>query len=135
MYDATENAGERPLHKRYFDQGHALLQAARASGGRQFPEDDAIAAVFLIGYYMMVGGGTNWLHLLEIAYEWFGQTGLHEEQNPKLMLCSMNEAQKLAVKSIMVSTNHIPCWLDHHGPHLVVPVPMLTYRVPPYLVD
>ncbi|KAI0687729.1 fungal-specific transcription factor domain-containing protein [Cytidiella melzeri] len=106
----------RPLHKRYFDQGHVLLmqnnrlrQAAGAANSnssvRQYPEDDAIAAVFLIGYYMMVGGpGQNWLQLLELAYEWFAQTGLVEEQNPKLSLFSMTDVQRVAVKAVM--------WMD-----------------------
>lgn len=52
---------------------------------------------------MMVGGGVNWLHLLEVAYEWFSQTGIVEEQNPKLMLLNLSDVQKLAVKATMVS--------------------------------
>ncbi|KAI0091027.1 fungal-specific transcription factor domain-containing protein [Irpex rosettiformis] len=102
----------RPMHKRYFDQGHLLLEQRRSQSGagagsmgtRQYPEDDAIAAVFLIGYYTMVSGGRNWLALLEIAYEWFAQSGLVEEQNPKLKLWNMSDVQRIAVKAVM--------WID-----------------------
>ncbi|KAI0783975.1 fungal-specific transcription factor domain-containing protein [Irpex lacteus] len=77
-----ETSGARAMHKRYFDQGHCVLLQR---------QDDALGAVFLIGYYMMVGGGRNWLKLLDIACDWFAtQSGL--------------DAQRLAVKTVM--------WID-----------------------
>ncbi|KAI0342709.1 hypothetical protein BDW22DRAFT_141097 [Trametopsis cervina] len=103
--DVLDGGTAASAHKRYFDEGHILLLNNRAAvPPRQFPEDDALGAVFLIGYYMMVGGGRNWLQLLEIAYDWFAQTGIHEEQNPKLMLLNMTDVQRIAIKAVM--------WID-----------------------
>lgn len=78
-----------------------MLMTAKATG-RPYTERDAVAAVFLISYHNLAGGGTGWTALLEVAFEWFGQTGIHEEQNPKLALVNMNPAQKLAAKATMV---------------------------------
>ena len=77
-----------------------MLMTAKANG-RPFTEHDAIAAVFLISYHNLAGGGTGWTALLEVAYEWFGHTGIHDH-NPKLALGNMRPTQKLAAKVTMV---------------------------------
>jgi hypothetical protein len=89
------------IDRRFYKKGHSMLMAAKASG-RPFTEGDAVAAVFLISYHNLAGGGTGWQSLLEVAYDWVAQTGIHEEQNPKLALLNMSAPQKLAAKATMV---------------------------------
>ncbi|OBZ72171.1 hypothetical protein A0H81_07618 [Grifola frondosa] len=45
-------------------------------------EHDAVAAVQLISYGLLNGGGTDWATVLEIACDWLAQTGIHAEENP-----------------------------------------------------
>ena len=79
-----------------------MLMGSKATG-RPYTEHDAVAAVFLISYHNLAGGGTGWSQaLLEVAYEWFTATGIAEEQNPKLALVNMSPVQKLAAKATMV---------------------------------
>lgn len=110
-YDAAaagaENA-DRTIDRRFYNKAYVMLMTAKATG-RPYTERDAIAAVYLISYHNLAGGGTGWTALLEVAYEWFGQTGIHEEQNPKLALMNMSPTQKLAAKSTMVRAAPGPC--------------------------
>ena len=89
-----------------------MLMGAKATG-RPYTEHDAVAAVFLISYHNLAGGGTGWTALLEVAYEWVAQTGVLEEQNPKLALMNMSPVQKLAAKATMVRV--CCCRVDDRG--------------------
>ena len=100
-FDASAESPEHMIDRRFYKRGHNLLMTAKASG-RPFTEADAVGAVFLISYHNLAGGGTGWIALLEVAYDWFSQTGIHEEQNPKLALMNMTAPQKLAAKATMV---------------------------------
>ncbi|GJE94614.1 Zn(II)2Cys6 transcription factor [Phanerochaete sordida] len=105
-YDAAASAAEhadRTIDRRFYNKAYVMLMTSKATG-RPYTERDAIAAVYLISYHNLAGGGTGWTALLEVAYEWFGQTGIHEEQNPKLALMNMSPTQKLAAKATM--------WID-----------------------
>lgn len=79
------------------------------ASGRTFVESDAVAAVFLISYHNLVGGGTGWLPFAEVAYEWLVQTGIHQDQNPKLTLMNMSAPQRLAAKLTMVTCFPTSC--------------------------
>ncbi|PSS36747.1 hypothetical protein PHLCEN_2v1378 [Hermanssonia centrifuga] len=92
------------VHKHYYDRATYILSNVKTLGGH-YTEFHAIAAVYLISYHILSGnGGAAWAALLEVAYDWFALTGIHEEQNPKLMLVNMNAPQKLAAKATM--------WID-----------------------
>lgn len=99
--DGTQQPGEQPVHRGFYDQACYLLSNVKTMGS-QYSETDAVAAIYLIAYQELLGGGTSWLTLLEVAYDWFGQTGIHEEQNPKLRLVNMSSVQKFAAKATMV---------------------------------
>lgn len=92
---------EPPAHSHFYDQACFLLSNVKTMGS-QYTETDAVAAIYLIAYHVLLGGGTNWVALLEVAYDWFAQTGIHEEQNPKLRLVNMTPTQKFAAKATMV---------------------------------
>lgn len=101
---------ERSIDRRFYNKAYVMLMTTKATG-QPYTETDAVAAVFLISYHNLAGGGTGWTALLEVAYEWFGQTGIHEEQNPKLTLVNMTPVQKLAAKATMVRAFRIRCML------------------------
>lgn len=67
-----------------------------------YTDTDAITAVYLIAFSTLSGGSTNWTTMLEVACDWLAQTGIHEEQNPKLTLLSMSPAARFAAKATMV---------------------------------
>ncbi len=75
---------------------------SKTMNGR-YTETDAITAVYLIAFSTLSGGSTNWTTMLEVACDWLAQTGIHEEQNPKLTLLSMSAAGRFAAKATMVS--------------------------------
>ncbi|EKM58499.1 uncharacterized protein PHACADRAFT_193620 [Phanerochaete carnosa HHB-10118-sp] len=100
---ATAESSDRAIDRRFYNKAYVMLMTAKATG-RPYAERDAVAAVYLISYHNLAGGGTGWTALLEVAYDWFAQTGIHEEQNPKLALVNMSPAQKLAAKATM--------WID-----------------------
>lgn len=71
--------------------------------GGQYSHHDAVAAIYLVSFSILSGGSTNWTHMLEVACEWLSQTGIHEDQNPKLTLMNMSPAARFAAKATMVS--------------------------------
>jgi len=73
--------------------------------GGHYSETDAMAAIYLVGFSTLSSGSTNWGTMLEVCYDWLTQTGIHEEQNPKLTLMNMTAAGRYAAKATIVSNN------------------------------
>ena len=96
------------MHRQFYDQACYLLSEIKTLGS-PYSETDAIAAIYLIAYQQLLGSGNSWLTLLEVSYDWFGQTGIHEEQNPKLRLVNMTPLQKFAAKATMVRSHGQLC--------------------------
>lgn len=108
-YDApATDTSDRTTDRRFYGRASYLLMSAKANG-RPFVESDAVAAVFLISYHNLVGGGTGWLPFAEVAYDWLVQTGIHQDQNPKLTLMNMSAPQRLAAKLTMVTCHLTSC--------------------------
>ncbi|THH29929.1 hypothetical protein EUX98_g4257 [Antrodiella citrinella] len=100
--ESPNNIPQRSIPKFFYDQAAYQLMNKKTMG--QYSEQDAIAAAYLVSFAVLSGGSTNWLSMLEIACEWLSQTGIHEDQNPKLTLMNMSSAGRFAAKATM--------WMD-----------------------
>ncbi|KAJ3483891.1 hypothetical protein NLI96_g6000 [Meripilus lineatus] len=98
--DAPNRNPERSMPKYFYDQAVFQLMNSKTMNGR-YTETDAITAVYLIAFSTLSGGSTNWTTMLEVACDWLAQTGLHEEQNPKLTLLGMTPAGRFAARATM----------------------------------
>lgn len=80
-----------------------------------FTEADALAAIQLIGFFLLREGHGDWQTHLETAREWMIQTGLPAEENAdtKATFANMNETQKFTVKMVIVS--HLSSARDFPG--------------------
>lgn len=79
--------------------GEALFQLTSTQQIRgQYSESDAIAALHLVSFSLFSGGTTDWQGVLDIALEWLAQTGITQDEDPKLALLNMNFAGQCAVK-------------------------------------
>ncbi|KAI0076017.1 hypothetical protein K474DRAFT_1675932 [Panus rudis PR-1116 ss-1] len=94
---------ERSVPKYFYDQAAYHLMSAKTING-QYSEKEAIAAICLVGFSTLSGGSTNWQTMLDIACEWLNNTGIHEDQNPKLALMNLSEQARFAAKATM--------WMD-----------------------
>ncbi|KAI0649400.1 fungal-specific transcription factor domain-containing protein [Trametes meyenii] len=88
--------------RRFYDRAlYRLIHAPQTNGTGQYADADAIAAIQLV-YYAVLGGGTmDWSTPLEYACEWLAQTGIYNEENPKLTLLNMTAAGRFAAKATM----------------------------------
>ena len=70
-----------------------------------YTEADALAAIQLIGFFLLKEGHGGWSTHLETAREWMHQTGLPAEEtvDTKAAFASMNEVQQFVVKMVTVS--------------------------------
>lgn len=100
--EAPNRRPERSIPKYFYDQAINQLIHSKQLNGR-YTETDAIAAVYLIAFSTLSGGSTNWTPMLDVACDWLSQTGIHEEQNPKLTLMNLSAVGKFAAKATMVS--------------------------------
>ncbi|KAF8134962.1 fungal-specific transcription factor domain-containing protein [Boletus edulis] len=85
----------------FYDTAHAQLYKSREGA---LTEEDANAALHLLGFSLFSGGVTDWQPMLDIANDWMVQTGIPAHENPKLAIMSMSPAARLALKATM--------WLD-----------------------
>lgn len=71
-----------------------------------YSEADALAAIHLVGFFLLKDGSGDWSAHLDSAREWLLQTGLCTEgnHNPKATLATMSDAEQLAVKMVIVSS-------------------------------
>lgn len=71
-----------------------------------YSEADALAAIHLVGFFLLKDGSGDWSAHLDTAREWLLHTGLCAEGNkePKVTLAKMNDAEQLAVKMVIVSS-------------------------------
>jgi len=83
----------------FYDTAHAQLYKAREGA---LTEDDANAALHLLGFSLFSGGVTDWRPMLDIANDWMIQTGITTHENPKLAMVNMSQAARLALKATMV---------------------------------
>lgn len=91
---------ERSIPKYFYDQAAMQLMTSKTMGGH-YSEKDAIAALYLVGFSTLSGGSTNWLTMLDIACEWLSETGIQDEQNPKLTLRNMSDMSRFAAQATM----------------------------------
>lgn len=100
--EAPDPNPDRSTAKYFYDQSFYQLANAKQLRGH-YSENDAIAALHLISFSLISGGTTDWQGVLGIALEWLGQTGIVQDENPKLALLSMSFAARCAVKLTLVS--------------------------------
>lgn len=93
---------ERSIPKYFYDQAAVQLMTRKTMNGH-YTDQDALAALYLVSFSTLSGGSTNWQTMLDIACEWFVETGIQDDQNPKLTLMNMNSVSRLAAKATMVS--------------------------------
>ncbi|RPD75011.1 hypothetical protein L226DRAFT_487030 [Lentinus tigrinus ALCF2SS1-7] len=94
----SETAPPRQFYNRAL---YRLMHAPQTNGTGQFQDSDAVAAVQLMAYSMLGGGSTDWAVPLDYACEWLSQTGIYNEENPKLTLLNMSPAGRFAAKATM----------------------------------
>ena len=95
--------GQEPaLSKCFYDEALFQLENRRHLHG-QYSESDAIAALQLVSYSLFSGGVTSWQTALATACDWLAQTGIVNDDNPKLTMLNMSLAGRFAVKVTMVS--------------------------------
>lgn len=92
---------EQSLPKQFYDRALLHLVNNKSLHGN-YSEADALAAVQLINFSVIYGGWPEWNNPLDVACECLSQTGIHEEQNPKLILLNMTPAVRFAAKMTMV---------------------------------
>lgn len=86
----------------FHDEAFFQLATSRQLRGN-YSESDAIAALHLISFSQLSGGMSDWQPAFAVASEWLAQTGLANDESPKLTLRGMNPASQLAVKATVVS--------------------------------
>ncbi|KAI0326960.1 hypothetical protein GY45DRAFT_1309636 [Cubamyces sp. BRFM 1775] len=94
----NENAPSRQFYDRAL---YRLMHAPQTNGTGQYSDSDAIAAIQLVSYAVLGGGTMDWTAPLDFACEWLGQTGIYNEENPKLTLLGMSATGRFAAKATM----------------------------------
>ncbi|KAH9856610.1 fungal-specific transcription factor domain-containing protein [Lenzites betulinus] len=93
---------ENSLPRQFYDRAlYRLMHAPQNNGTGQFSETDAIAALQLIAYAVLGGGTMDWAAPLDYACEWLAQTGIFNEENPKMTLLKMSPTGRFAAKVVM----------------------------------
>lgn len=95
----AENSVPRQFYNRAL---YHLMHSPQTNGTGQYSDSDAVAAMQLVAYSLLGGGSTDWATPLEYACEWLAQTGIYNEENPKLTLLNMSAAGRFAAKATMV---------------------------------
>jgi hypothetical protein len=85
---------------RFYGSAHQQIYRNKQT---MLSESDANAAIHMLSFSLISGGVTDWRPMLDIASEWLVRTGITTSDNPKLMMMSMSEASRLALKTTMVS--------------------------------
>ncbi|KAI0671466.1 fungal-specific transcription factor domain-containing protein [Trametes maxima] len=86
--------------RRFYDRAlYRLMHAPQTNGTGQYADADAIAAIQLVYYAVLGGGAMDWSTPLDYACEWLAQTGIYNEENPKLTLLNMTAAGRFAAKA------------------------------------
>ncbi|KAH8100968.1 fungal-specific transcription factor domain-containing protein [Cristinia sonorae] len=94
---------QHSIPKYFYDQAAYQMMNKKTMNG-QYSEQDAIAAAYLVSFSILSSGSTNWTPMLEVACDWLSQTGIHEDQNPKLTLMNMSHSGRFAAQATM--------WID-----------------------
>ncbi|KAH8117767.1 fungal-specific transcription factor domain-containing protein [Phellopilus nigrolimitatus] len=78
----------------------STLGASTSASNTVYTVADALASLHLVAYFLLQGGSGDWSTHLDLAREWFVQTGLCAPGNetPRKTLAMMNEAEQLAAK-------------------------------------
>jgi hypothetical protein len=100
--EAPDSNPEPSTAKYFHDEAYFQLANAKQLRGYH-DESDAIAALHLVSFSVLSGGATDYQPVLGIACDWLAQTGLLNDENPKLTLRNMSEAGQLVVKITVVS--------------------------------
>ncbi|KAF5337924.1 hypothetical protein D9758_013109 [Tetrapyrgos nigripes] len=99
-YEAPDPNPEHSAAKYFYDE--AFFQVANAKRIRGcYNESDVIAALHLVCFSQLSGGATDWEPVLAMALEWLSQTGLPNDEDPKMTVQNMNTAAQVAVKCTM----------------------------------
>jgi hypothetical protein len=101
--EAPDSNPEPSTAKYFHDEAYFQLANSKQLRG-YYDESDAMAALHLVSFSLLSGGVTDWQLVLGIACDWLAQTGLVNDENPKLTLCNMSAAGQLVVKVTVVST-------------------------------
>ncbi|KAI1797033.1 fungal-specific transcription factor domain-containing protein [Ganoderma leucocontextum] len=95
---------ENSLPRQFYNRAlYHLMHSPQTNGTGQYSDADAVAAVQLVAYSLLGGGSTDWATPLDYACEWLAQTGIYNEENPKLTLLNMSAAGRFAAKATMYS--------------------------------
>ncbi|CDO71850.1 hypothetical protein BN946_scf184939.g74, partial [Trametes cinnabarina] len=106
---AEDPDSEQAPSRQFYDRAlYRLVHAPQTNGTGQYADSDAVAAIQLVSYSTLGGGTMDWTRPLEVACEWLAQTGIYNEENPKLMLFGMSPAGRFAAKATMVRGNLAP---------------------------
>ncbi|OSC98256.1 hypothetical protein PYCCODRAFT_1439438 [Trametes coccinea BRFM310] len=99
---AEDPDSEHAPSRQFYDRAlYRLLQAPQSNGTGQYSDSDAVAAIQLVSYSVLGGGTMDWTTPLDFACEWLAQTGIYNEENPKLTLLGMSPAGRFAAKATM----------------------------------
>ncbi|KAI9061087.1 hypothetical protein FKP32DRAFT_1667804 [Trametes sanguinea] len=99
---AEDPDSEHAPSRQFYDRAlYRLLQAPQSNGTGQYSDSDAVAAIQLVSYSVLGGGTMDWTAPLDFACEWLAQTGIYNEENPKLTLLGMSPAGRFAAKATM----------------------------------
>ncbi|EJF64783.1 hypothetical protein DICSQDRAFT_159813 [Dichomitus squalens LYAD-421 SS1] len=93
---------ENSLPRQFYNRAlYLLMHSPQTNGTGQYSDSDAVTACQLIAYSLLGGGSTDWATPLDYACEWLAQTGIYNEENPKLALLNMSPAGRFAAKATM----------------------------------
>ncbi|KAI8980064.1 fungal-specific transcription factor domain-containing protein [Trametes punicea] len=99
---AEDPDNENSAPRQFYDRAlYRLVHAPQTNGTGQYAVSDAVAACQLVSYAILGGGTMDWTIPLEFACEWLAQTGIYNEENPKLTLLGMTAAGRFAAKATM----------------------------------
>ena len=106
--------GDASVARQFYNRAsYRIMHGPQTNGTGQYADSDAVAAVQLIAYSMLGGGSTDWAAPMDVACEWLSQTGIYNEENPKLTLLNMSAAGRFAAKATMVRC--ALTWLRRRG--------------------
>lgn len=106
----TENSRYTMAMYFYREAWWQLESSQQANSGR-YTEQDATAAVHLVSFWLLAGGG-EWQTPLSVACDWLQGTSLHTLPNPRLQWLQMSLCARFTAQMTMVSC-HLLFYLIH----------------------
>jgi C6 transcription factor Pro1 len=83
------------LPRRFFDQASEQIMVSKAQNG-SYTALDATAALQLVSFSLLVGGIRGWENALQIAGDWYANTGVVGHENPLRAMWELNLTAKFA---------------------------------------